>query len=167
MGMFDTIYINDQLIDDWNEKFFKGDPLPKVKDWQTKDLNCCMYDYYIKKVAVDMNGGYRIKLYELDDPEDKRFFIEYTDEEVEESKDHWFPREKGGGYYTEEGFLPRNRRQRDMGETPHAIITVYCFEGGHGDVGYKWFDLQLKFTDGCLVAIRKLVKDQDSEWNNI
>lgn len=183
MGMFDTIYIEDKIINKLNE-FFKDDSLPLDMDWQTKDLENCMYSYHLKSPNPnEFEPDY--KLYFLDavnkdDPLSAPFWTAYTDEEIaehnnEKTKFFWMPKEKGDGHFSNEAFAVKNRRHRDMGELPHQIIRAYTSERhinefSPGEKETKWFELLLKFTDGVLVGVKRQWQDKDfkltkeSEW---
>jgi len=179
MGMFDTIYIDDEIVNKLNESF-KDDSLPVGVDWQTKDLDSCMRAYFLKK---DNNT---CKLFRLEEPDEKDplcapFWTEYTNEENEahnskEDKFLWLRRQKGDGIFSSDAYLPRNRRQRNMGELPHQIISVYNSFTEEDDSGYElkekrtWIEFDLKFTDGVLVGVKrrwlneKHETEKESEW---
>jgi hypothetical protein len=168
--MYDTIYIDDKIIDFLNKFFPLEDPLPKDIDWQTKDLENYMYSYYLKAVEGDT-----VKLYRLDPPNKNDaisapFWREYTDEEIIErcnKPESLFNLhlEKGDGEFSNDAFRAQNRNHRDMGELPHQIIRVYTGSGVK-----SWYELLLKFTDGFLVGVKRqwtgagFNVEKESEW---
>lgn len=151
MGMFDTVIVDKSLAKEINLECKKCNTL--LDDFQTKSLHNAMEDYFLTK------EGENIKLKYLDSPSEKAFWHEYTEDEIEEyNKDmlnsrfaSLFTRKKGDGYFTKEAFLPKNRKQRDMGEMPHQWVEVYtscphC--STHNE--YVGLEVHLKFTDGVL-----------------
>ena len=111
-----------------------------------------MQDYWL---TVNNDGD--IKLYELDSPNDLKYWKEYTQEEIDQSiktaadKGSWYEilvKKPGDGYFTKEGYKPENRQHRDLGEFPHQWIEIYtgCLScDSRTDIM-----LRLKFTDGIV-----------------
>lgn len=165
MGLYDTLYINKNILEKYEIRCKTCGKYPK-EDFQTKDLECCMYYYYLR--YEDENNPLVARLYKLDPPSDKRFWHEWTDKEIEEYNNipnetnrfkFLFKREKGGGHWLDEAFLPQNRRQRSMGELPHQYIETYshcstCKDKNDWTVG--WVEISIKFTDGIVEDIRQV-----------
>ena len=145
--MFDTVYVSAELLAAWTFACRAcGRTPPADATWQTKSLDPCMNSYILRH---DEAGA--IRLYLLDRPADRRFWRPWTDEEIAES-DRWaersglgaFLRRKAGeGCFLPEAYLPKNRRQRFMGELPHQWVEIHrgceCGEGVE-----RW----IKFSDG-------------------
>jgi len=169
--MFDEIRIEVIALNELNNKFFEFDPLPNI-EWQTKSLECCMLDYYLK---YDVNN--KLKLFALEKPSEvdefyRPFYVLYTTEELKEKeKSAWFF--KHDGYWKDEVWLTENRRQISMGELPHTILNI-CNSISNptpeDSKNRKWYELDLKFTDGILVAVKRTWLDKkfniekESEW---
>lgn len=177
MGMFDHVYIEPNVIEQHDIKCICCGKLALGLEWQTKDVDYPSMDsYYLAR-----DKEWNLRLYKLDEPSDKRFWHEYTDEEIEKNNKEnegrklfkdLFNRKKGDGYWKEEAFLPKHRRQRSMGELPHQYVRVYthcrcCDENYRTDEGFiaipggtdYWkkhsIDLNIKFTDGVAVSIER------------
>jgi hypothetical protein len=150
MGMFDTVYLAPSVAQALDLKCKACGKL--FESAQTKSLECNLEDYYL----VDVEGATRLR--KLDEPSDKRFWHEYTDEEIQQrnsSKLCFEKVSKGDGHYTEEANLPENRRARDMGELPHGYVELhtYCRCDDEKDTGLAtWEERTLKFTDGVMVS---------------
>lgn len=142
MGMFDQVYVSSEFLQE-RDIFcpYCKNSFANVK-FQTKDFENVMQDYYLTSGM----------LYVLDGPS-KKYWHEYTKQELEDINNDmsstWLPilgRKQGDGYYTEEGWLPANRKKQSMGELPHAWVQVYhlC------DCRKCWINIDIKFTDGVV-----------------
>jgi hypothetical protein len=153
MGLFDTVYINTDVLARWRLHCSAcGKPASTDLEWQTKSLNPCMHSYFLR-----YDESRAIRLYLLDRPSDRRFWRAWTDEEIEESKREaqrggflaLWRKEPGEGRYLPEAYLPQNRRQRFMGELPHQWVKIYgscaCEES---------LDYWIKFSDGVAAEFR-------------
>ena len=167
--LYDTIYIDDKIIENHRLKCDAcNHPLFGV-DWQTKNLGSFMDIYYL---TYDKSHVKCLK--KLDEPTDKKFWHEYTDEEIEkrnkESKASAFLKElwkkkKGDGYWTEEAFKPENRNQRDMGELPHQHIELYTHcPNCTNQQTYRGITIKCKFTDG---VVKEFEVEQESIQHSI
>lgn len=146
MGLFDTILISDEIEKSFKKQFKK---FPKKIDWQTKDLSNFMDHYILKKDDKDNIRLYLMDTPSIEDAVSKKFWVLYTQEEIDASKGKFFKIKPGDGYFKEEAFDPINRKHRFMGDMPHQIINIYSCGGND-----FWMDL--KFTDGMLVAVREI-----------
>lgn len=148
MGMFDTVQMSADVLGDWSVCCRScGTLVSGQAQWQTKSLEPCMADYYLRHAE----GG--VRLFRLDAPA-KRYWRPWTDEEIEESRRladerggifAVFVKQEGDGTYLPEAYLPKHRRQRAMGELPHQWVQLYasCRCGA-------WVEQWLKFTDGVV-----------------
>lgn len=150
MGMFDTVYLAPSVAQALDLKCKACGQLYDTA--QTKSLDCNLEDYYL----VDEGG---VRLRKLDEPSDKRFWHEYTDEEIQQRNSSRFSFgvkvARGDGYYTEEANLPENRVARSMGDLPHGFVELhtYCRCDDLSGTGLAtWEDRNLKFTDGVMVS---------------
>jgi hypothetical protein len=128
--MYDTIYVSTDVAAAWNLQCTKCHRMSNSEvQWQTKAFDPSMHSYSLRH---DERGA--IRLYLLDRPSDRRFWREFTAEEVAESER--IAAERGGlftawrkkpgeGYFLPEAFLPEHRRQRFMGELPHQWVEIY------------------------------------------
>mgnify|MGYP001578377401 CR=1 FL=1 len=153
MGLYDTIYVEDGILNKYNIKCSCEEKLHN--SFQTKDLNSCLEDYYLRHNCLE------IKLFKLDKP-DEKYWHEYTDEEIKEHNQELnknslkiFFLQKGDGYLTEDGWKVENRFQRDMGALPHQWLKMYdsCL------VCKKWIDVMIKFTNGVVEDFKVEIKD--------
>jgi hypothetical protein len=153
MGLYDTVYVCQEVLDKYNVKCLKcAGSFDAHREFQTKDFECGLDSYYLR--LIEGSHGYVTKLYKLDPPENPRFWYTYTDQEVEEfNKAHenddrkfWavLKRQKLGGYWLPEAYWPENRRQRDMGELPHQWVEIYTSCPSCQTL----VELSIKFTDG-------------------
>ena len=154
MSMFDSISVDQKLIEKHNIRCKDCNSFSSVQNWQTKDFENCMDEYCL---CEDEKGDTR--LYKLDPPS-QEYWAEYTKEEIEEKNKNpwpWLKVELGDGYYKQEGFLPENRKKRHMGELPHQIVSIYVTCDKCRIAGEKylkgWIELDIKFTDGVAVKI--------------
>ena len=155
MGLFDTIDVEKFVLDKYKIKCFCGKLFSD--SFQTKDLNSSMEHFCLR-------FGYSgVKLFKLDEP-DKKYWHEYTDEEIKEKNKtltnsssfyKLFILKKGDGYFTEEGWKVENRFQRDMGELPHQWVKMY----NSCSVCKKWIDVNVKFTNGIVEDLEIEMKD--------
>ena len=153
MGLFDTVYISRDVAASWDLRCPKCGQRPgENQDWQTKALDPCLCDYFLRR---DDAGA--IRLYLLDRPSDRRFWRPWTEQEIEESESdakrdklfaHWI-KKKGGGCFEPEAYFPQNRRQRSRGELPHQWVEIYdtCECG-------EFIEYWIKFSDGIAVEVR-------------
>lgn len=149
MGMFDTVYVAPEVAECLGLKCKVCGIL--FDDAQTKNLGSMMDDYCL------VFDNKQIKLRKLDEPNDKQFWVEYTDHEIDErNKSHFGLKrdyKRGDGHYTDDAYFPKNRKQRDMGELPHGFVSIHaghnCIEG---ELDRTWCELKLKFTDGVMVS---------------
>lgn len=162
MGMFDEVWVDKRVISALNLKCPKCDSFTEGNQWQTKSFDNLMNSYYLTFRADDK----RIVLRELNDPHDKRFWHEYTQEEIDEMR----AKEKGhnhqfmktfhdmwiaeSGYWKEDAYFPENRNSESMHSLPHQWVEIHeicssceCF-----------ISIKLKFTDGVVMDVIKEVK---------
>jgi hypothetical protein len=151
MGLFDSVYVSEELAASWLRCPQCGQAPAKTVEWQTKSLSPGLVSYLLRH---DANG--LVRLYLLDRPSDQRFWRAWSNEEIAESERApsgslgWLLRKKSGeGYFLPEAFQPENRRQRFMGELPHQWVEIHSQCGCGGDR-----EMWLKFTDGVAVEVR-------------
>jgi hypothetical protein len=177
MGLYDSIYIEASIIEKLNT-FFTDDVLPFDHDWQTKCLYNDMSGYFLKTAESGIKLFYIIPL----DPKDdycKKWWHEYTDQEIEEinkngkGKFLFLEKEKGDGYFHEDAFKPDNRKLKDMGELPHQFVTIYTSAPTDLGTREKWFELDIKFTNGYVDFFKRRWHKENwevekvSEWIKI
>jgi hypothetical protein len=155
MGLFDEVYVSSDAVAAWRLSCPAcGVPPDTTLQWQTKSFSPCMCSYLIRH---DAHGA--VRLYSLDRPSDRRFWREWTEDEIAESEreakegNRWamlLRKEAGAGTWLPEAFLPENRRQRFMGELPHQWVEIYaqCECGEH-------FEYWIKFSDGVATEARR------------
>ena len=153
MGLFDTVYVDRDVMAKWRLRCESCGSTPAARtEWQTKSLQPCMYSYFLR---LDESGA--IRLYLLDRPSDRRFWRPWSDEEIAESEtmaergglSALFRKKAGEGHLLPEAFLPENRRQRFMGELPHQWVEIYT-RCECGEPLERW----IKFSDGVAAEIR-------------
>ena len=160
MGLPDTVYLSEDVADAFDLKCPRCGNAP-AGDWQTKSLDPALLDYFLRR---DDNGAFR--LYLLDRPSDRRFWREWTEEEIAESEEAarktesplFPPKKRGEGHFLREAYLPENRRQRFMGEVPHQWVELYA-SCECGEFVVRW----LKFSDGVLEEVRHESPDPGPE----
>ena len=54
-------------------------------------------------------------------------------------------------------------KQWEVKEDIHGHVRMYTSTGNHDNGDYKWWEYRLKFTNGKLVALDKLIKNGDEE----
>lgn len=162
MGMFDEIYVDPKVLQNFNIKCPACGRVPFDQRFQTKDLDSCMDQYYLKLI----NTG--TKLFYLDKPSDKtdpELWHEYTDEEIKEKDEKyqdainlfpWWKHNKGDGEWTEKAWWPSKRKQRDMGELPHQYLEMAGFCECH-----EFLIIKCKFTDGYLTTAEILRENNE------
>ena len=151
MGLFDTVYVSEDVGDAFDLACASCGRVPSG-DWQTKSLDPVLLDYLLRR---DDEGAFR--LYLLDRPSDRRFWREWTEEEIAESEEEarttrlplFSPKKRGEGHFLREAYLPENRRQRFMGELPHQWVEIYA-RCDCDEFVARW----LKFSDGVLEEVR-------------
>jgi hypothetical protein len=153
MGLFDTVYVSEDVAAGFGLRCTQcGEARPADYEWQTKSLDPSMFSYVLRQ---DEAGA--VRLYLLDRPTDRRFWHAWTDAEITESEAQaqrgglaaLFVKRQGDGHFLPEAFLPRNRRQRFMGELPHQWVEIYA-SCGCGSFIERW----IKFCDGIAVECR-------------
>ena len=153
MGLYDTVYVSDDVVAVWNLRCPACGSVPSGDtEWQTRSLPSEMVSYFLRR---DEAGA--IRLYLLDRPSDERFWHAWTEEEIFESERDakrggvfaLMQRIRGDGHYLPEAYLPQHRRERFMGELPHQWVEIHasCACGGYLD---SW----IKFCDGIATAVR-------------
>jgi hypothetical protein len=168
MGLYDDVIVDEKILKEFGIACPSCGEIDHMTRYQTKDFYCELETYYLtRKTAGD------IKLYKLDPPSDKRFFREYTDEEIEKWNTNastspralFWPRKrkKGDGQWLDEAYLPENRTQRDMGVEgwPHQICRFYAIctacdaivNEARFSVNNAWVEMEVKFTDGVVQSI--------------
>jgi hypothetical protein len=78
MGLFDTVYIQSDVAAAWNLRCHACGQVAANLEWQTKSLDPTMSDYFVR---YDNFGS--VRLYLLDRPSDRRFWREWTEQEIE------------------------------------------------------------------------------------
>jgi hypothetical protein len=150
MGLFDEIFINPDIINFYSFKCFKCNSFLTNYKFQSKCLDSSMNDYYL-----NYNNNRDPKLFKLDGPSDKKYWHNYTNEEIKEWNNFsgkFFPkRKKGDGHWTTEAFWPKNRKNRDMGQLPHQWMYIYVVCSCDNFCEFK-----LKFTDGILKKVESV-----------
>ena len=153
MGLFDTVYVSEDVEARFELRCAQcGEAPPTDYGWQTKSLDPCMFSYVLRH---DEAGA--VRLYLLDRPSDRRFWRAWTDDEIAESETQsrrgglaaLLVKRRGDGHFLPEAFLPRNRRQRFMGELPHQWVEIYA-SCACGSSSERW----IKFCDGIAVECR-------------
>lgn len=154
MGMFDTVYVSRDVAEAWRLQCPKCEKPPAVDcTWQTKALDPAMYSYFLR---YDDAGV--IRLYLLDPASDRRFWREWTEEEIKESESLASKREgafaflqkkAGEGCFLPEAYLPQHRRQRFMGELPHQWVEIYT-----SCECAQFIEVWIKFCDGVATECR-------------
>jgi hypothetical protein len=153
MGLFDTVYVSEDVAAGFELRCAQcGQAPPANYEWQTKSLDPCMFSYVLRH-----DEACAVRLYLLDRPSDRRFWHAWTDEEIAESEAQaqrgglaaLFVKRQGDGHFLPEAFLPRNRRQRFMGELPHQWVEIYA-SCGCGSSIERW----IKFGDGIAIECR-------------
>src|SRR5688572_8582813 len=100
MGMFDSVYVSEELAASWLRCPQCGQPPAASVAWQTKSLSPGMVSYLVRHDATGV-----VRLYLLDRPTDQRFWREWTNEEIAESERDSSPlglllrRKAGEGYF--------------------------------------------------------------------
>jgi hypothetical protein len=153
MGLYDSIYISDYVLSEFGIRCPNCQQIPRGLnlEFQTKCLHSCMEHYYLKGALMDT------RLYRLDKPTDKKFWHEYTKEEIEKYEKHikrFLPSLDQTGYWTEEAWWPENRVQREMGQFPHQWVNAYAYCSCE-----TWIEVDIKFTDGVVVQIKTNKKE--------
>ena len=155
MGLFDTVYVCGDIAATWDLHCGScGVASPAESAWQTKSLDPCMYNYYLRHAERG-----EIRLFLLDRPHEKRFWRAWTPDEILESESlaseraglfvHQIKR-PGEGTFLPEAFLPHNRGQRAMGELPHQWVEI-CRTCSCGASIERW----IKFCDGVALENRQ------------
>lgn len=154
MGMYDTVYVSDDVAAQWRLQCHTCGRAPSSHlEWQTKSLNPCMDSFFLRQ---DDDGA--IRLYLLDAPSDRRFWKAWTDEEVDETQREGAYGSRilalqrkihGEGYFLPEAYLPEHRHQRCMGELPHQWVELRA-ECPCGEALAR----SIKFTDGVATECR-------------
>jgi hypothetical protein len=153
MGLFDIVYVSGDVTAAFELRCAQcGQALPPDHGWQTKSLDPCMFSYVLRHDEAGV-----VRLFLLDRPSDRRFWRAWTEDEIAESEREarrggLFPlvvKRRGDGHFLPEAFLPRNRRQRFMGELPHQWVEIYAC-CACGALVERW----IKFSDGIAVECR-------------
>ena len=153
MGLIDTVYVSENVADRFELRCAQcGHAPPSDHGWQTKSLDPCMFSYVLRH---DEAGA--VRLYLLDRPSDRRFWHAWTEEEIAESEAAsrrgglaaLFVKRRGDGHFLPEAFVPRNRRQRFMGELPHQWVEIYASCSCGSSIA-RW----IKLSDGIAVECR-------------
>lgn len=153
MGMFDTVHVTPEVLAAFPFACAACGRRPEPDDeWQTKSLQSGLDDYLLRH---DERGV--VRLYLLDRPSDRRFWREWTQDEIAESEREaqrggvfaLWQRKAGEGCFLPEAYRPENRRQRFMGELPHQWVEIHarCSCG-------EWLERHVKFSDGVAVEVR-------------
>jgi hypothetical protein len=152
MGLFDAVYVSGDVVARWGLRCAScGCVAPADADWQTKSLDPCMHEYALRH---DDTGA--IRLFLLERPHDMRLWRPWTEDEIRESEQISGPlrsflvRRRGEGMFLPEAFLPRNRRQRGMGELPHRWVEIHRTCACRAFVE-RW----IKFCDGVAAEARE------------
>jgi hypothetical protein len=166
MGMYDTVYVSSDVAAAWSLRCAKCQRAPKADvQWQTKAFEPCMHSYFLR---YDEAGA--IRLYLLDRPSARRFWREFSPEEIAESKRIGAERgglfaawekKPGDGYFLPEAFLPEYRRQRFMGELPHQWAEIY-----HSCECSQFIDYWIKFSDGIALECRTKQPEHGQDFFN-
>ena len=154
MGLFDTVYLSAEVAAAWDLRCDACGRAPDAdREWQTKSLEPCMNSYFLRH-----DDGGAVRLYLLDEPSDRRFWSPWTEAEIAESERLAAEREglfavlqkkAGEGRFLPDAYLPRNRRQRFMGELPHRWVEIHgtCPCGRSAE---RW----IEFCDGVATEVR-------------
>jgi hypothetical protein len=153
MGLFDQVYVSSDVAAAFELRCAGCDRVPSADaEWQTKSLDPSMVSYLLRH-----DDNQAIRLYLLDKPADKRFWRPWTAEEIAASERDasrgglfalWQKR-RGEGTWLPDAYLPRNRRQRFLGELPHQWVEIYTRCACSRSLTYS-----IKFCDGVATEVR-------------